>query len=195
VVLGRQAIAGAARAVLVALGILLAGAAAAQPARQKIDPTTSRLDLGLTVATHGAEAELNLTFRPAEGTEVGRIEAEVRFDPDRMRFFAARPSKMPGVRVTAALQPRKADAAAAEPEVLTIVAESSDRPIPAGVLTGLVFHVAKEASDFDAIEVRLGGRLWAHQDRSKEITAVKMYDGRVTVQEAETFFACFFYMH
>ena len=63
------------------------------------------------------------------------------------------------------------------------------------MLAILVFRVAEEVEEGELIDVELRASLWGYPDSSQEITPLETFDGRVTVQEEEVFFACFFYMH
>jgi hypothetical protein len=55
--------------------------------------------------------------------------------------------------------------------------------------------VGEEATEEKPIDVPLTAKLWAYPDTTQEITPLQTRAGRVTIQEAETLFACFFYMH
>jgi hypothetical protein len=148
-----------------------------------------RLDLGLVVAAHGAPAELSLTLRVAESVKVGKVEAELRFPPNELSFFAPRPAPK-GVKLDVT-----SESGEGGQTILKIVAQSPDAPIPPGVLTTLVFNVGEEATEEKPIDVPLTAKLWAYPDTTQEITPLQTRAGRVTIQAAETLFACFFYMH
>ncbi len=126
---------------------------------------------------------------------VGRVEAEILFSDDELAFIGTRPAAPEGVSVDVELQPMEPPAHDGGQAVLKVVAESSDRPIPAAVLAILVFRVAEEVEEGELIDVELRASLWEYPDSSQEITPLQTFDGRVTVQEEEVFFACFFYLH
>lgn len=170
------------------LGVVVPGAALAQSGRAA-PVNNARLDLGLLVAARDAPVEFKLTLRLPEGITVGKAEAELRFPKNRLEFVAPRPAPK-GVQVKVEPQAEQDGHG-----VLKIVAESPDGPIVAGVLTTLVFRVTKDAPENTAVQVPLKARLWAHPDTSDEITPVDTYEGRVMIQDAATFFGCFFYMH
>lgn len=186
-------VARSARAILCVTGllgmVLASGAAFAQETGdgQGANP---RLDLGLAVAAHGSDVELTLTLRLRQDVGVGKLEAEVRFPRDQMSFVAPRPTRTKGIEVDVTPQTTEEGKT-----VLKVTAKGVGGPIPGGPITTLVFRVADEATETVAIQVPLEARLWAHPDTSREITPVDTYDGRVTIQDSETFFACFFYMH
>lgn len=169
-------------------GTVVPGASFAQTGRAaRVE--NARLDLGLTVAAPDAPVELKLTLRLPERLSVGKVEATVRFPKNRLAFVAPRPTPK-GVQVKVEPQPEQDGNA-----VLKVFAESPDGPIAAGVLTTLVFRVAKETPENSAISVPLEARLWTRPDMSQEITPVDTFAGRVAIQDAATFFGCFFYMH
>jgi hypothetical protein len=171
------------------VGVLLAsGVVHAQPAGPR-PSNNPRLDLGLVVAAHGADIEITLTLRLPTEVAVGRAEAEIRFPKRQMSYTGARPAPK-GLKVDVQRQPDKG-----EDSVLKVVAEGAERPIPAGPLTTIVFRVAKDATETVKIELPLEARLWGYPDTSREITPVETRAGRVTIQDLETFYACFFYMH
>ena len=182
--------------VMVSLTFLLGGVLAHSPASaQGPEAENPRLDLGFALGARGFETELSLTLRLVREVEVGKVEAEILFPDDQLAFIGARPAAAEGVPVEVELQPMEQHADDAGQAVLKVVAESVEGPIPAGVLATLVFRVAEEAQEADLIDVELRASLWAYPDISQEITPLETYDGRVTVQEEEVFFACFFYLH
>lgn len=181
---------------MVSLTFLLGGVLAHSPASaQGPEAENPRLDLGFALGTPGVETELSLTLRLVREVEIGRVEAEILFSDDELTFIGARPAAAEGVPVDVELQPMEQHAHDGGQAVLKVVAESLDRPIPAGVLATLVFRVGEEVQEGELIDVELRGSLWAYPDISQEITNLVTFDGRVTVQEEGVFFACFFYLH
>lgn len=170
------------------LAVLAPGTVFAQPAGPR-PSNNPRLDLGLVVAAHGADIEITLTLRLPGETPIGKAEAEIRFPKRQMSYTGARPAPK-GLKVDVQPQPEEGEDA-----VLKVVAEGIDGPIPAGPLTTMVFRVAEDATETVKIELPLEAHLWAHPDTSREITPVDTRAGRVTIQDIETFYACFFYMH
>lgn len=181
---------------MVSLTFLLGGVLTHSPASaQAPEAGNPRLDLGFALGTPGVETELSLTLRLVREIEVGRVEAEILFSDDELAFVGTRPAAAEGVSVDVELQPMEQPAHDGGQAVLKVVVESSDRPIPAAVLATLVFRVAEEVEEGELIDVELRASLWAYPDISQEITPLETFDGRVTVQEEEVFFACFFYLH
>lgn len=167
-----------------------------------------RLTLGISSGTSGIEIEVPLTLTPAKDGEVGKIQAEITFPSEIMSFLKVS-------QYLAVDQEVKIEAKVQNDEVvqndeivqskelkenepprsrLEITLESPTKPLPAGILTTLVFQFAEEVEP-QIIGLGLSARMWAFPDLSQEITAVETYEGRISIQEPDVFFGCFFYMH
>ncbi len=178
------------RSIMVSLILLVGMALASRPASAQLsEPEKPRLLLGIAFGTSGVETELSLRLTFPRGVQVGKVQAEIILPADKLVFVRAvgRAASGGDVRLDQ-------DGEDVAPGVLEIVAESSARPIPSGVVATLVFRVADEVEP-EIVAVGLRGRLWAYPDVSQEITPVETYEGRVNIQEPAVFFACFFYMH
>ena len=161
-----------------------------------------RLTLGISSGTSGIEIEVPLTLTPAKDGKVGKIQAEITFPSEIMSFLKVSQylASDQEVKIEAKVQNdeivQSEELKENEPPQsrLEITLESPKKPLPAGILTTLVFQFAEEVEP-GIIGLGLSARMWAFPDLSQEITAVETYEGRISIQEPDVFFGCFFYMH
>jgi len=155
-----------------------------------------RLTLGISSGTSGIEIEVPLTLTPARDGEIGKIQAEITFPSKIMSFLKVSQylASDEDVKIEAKVQSEEAKENKPPRSRLEITLESPKKPLPAGILTALVFEFAEEVEP-EIVGLGLSARMWAFPDLSQEITAVETYEGRISIQEPAVFFGCFFYMH
>ncbi len=163
---------------------------------QGVEVANPRLSLGITSSTSGIELEVPITLTPTRDRQIGKIQAEMTFPSQKLTFV-----KVAGYLATEEDVNIQANLLNPEPTgenegqgVLEVTLESPAKPLPAGILTMLVFQVSEDVQP-EILSLGLHSRMWGFPDLSREITPVESYEGRVSIQEAAVFFGCFFYMH
>lgn len=177
---------------LLLIGIVSFGRSLAQGTQAP----NSRLSLGITSSTAGIELEVPITLTPGRGRQIGKVQAEITFPSQKLTFLKVSGYLANEEDVKLQTNIRKAETTEENKEqgVLEVTVESPTKPLPAGTLTTLIFQVS-EGLEAEILSLGLQTRMWEAADLSQEIDSVESYEGRVSIQEAEVFFGCFFYMH
>lgn len=181
---------------LAPLWIGLCGCAAPVQAQVASPATATRLSLGISSGTSEAEVEVPVNFAPAGGVEVGKVEAQISFPSQTLSFV-----KVSGYLASQQAVKIKTDVRTGKKPgdgVLDLSLESANaaRPLPAGVLTNVLFTVAKDAKP-EILSLGIQAKAWLLGDPPRELKPpeIEVYEGRINIQEPEVFFGCFFYMH
>ncbi len=175
------------------LGLVLALlAVGATTATAQLVPIVTAPQLSLGIASGAPEAPTEVALRLATPGDVpvARIEATVTF-PTTLEF-----AKAGGVLVTEKIvdvDTKVANASDGKRTLtLTLQPAVGDSPLLSEVNVTLVFNVAKDAKP-GVLDLKLQAKAFSPNGRMVE--GLKIFDGRVNIQEPETFYACFFYMH
>ncbi len=158
---------------------------------QTAPPAKPRLSLSIGSGAPESETELTLKLAAPAGMAVGRIEAEVTFQVEALRF-----DRVAGYLVSEKFL--KADTKLGAPNlgkqtlVISFQSAKPGQPIPNDMQVDLVFTVAKGTKP-GVLDVGLQAKVFAPD--SAPFASVEVYDGRINIQEAEVFYSCFFYMH
>ncbi len=177
---------------LLLIGIVSFGQSLAQGA-QAPNP---RLSLGITSSTAGIELEVPVTLTPGRGRQIGKVQAKITFPSQKLTFLKVSGylANEDDVNIQTYVGNAESSGENEEQGELEITVDSPTKPLPAGTLTTLIFQVS-ENLEAEILSLGLQARMWEASDPSQEIDPVESYEGRVSIQEAEVFFGCFFYMH
>ncbi len=172
---------------LTAVIVFCAASAAAQ-----LVPIVRAPQVSLGIASGAPEAPTEVALRLATPGDVpvGRVDATVTF-PVTLEF-----SKVGGVLVSEKIvRVETTMATTADGHrtlTLSLQPADGDQPLLSEVNVTLVFNVVKDARP-GVLDVTLQAKAFAPD--GKPVEGLKVFDGRVNIQESDTFYACFFYMH
>ena len=170
-----------------ALSLVLAATVGAQTP----PGTNPRLSLSIGSGAPEAETELTLKLASVPGVAIGRLDVEVTFPAEALRF-----DRVAGYLVTEGLL--EVDSRLGDPVFgsrtlfLTLQSAKTGGLVPGDMQVDLLFTVAKETKP-GVLDVSLKGTVLGPD--GQPIEPVDLYGGRINIQEAEVFYACFFYMH